>query len=189
MDIQELAQDIPVEGEYSLEGIDFITSGEQYLTFALKDEQYGVDILCVEEIRSWENPTKIPNAPSYVGGVINMRGIIVPIVDLRLKFNIGEAVYTDITVVIVLTLETEGISRTIGFVVDAVSDVLNAEENEIKKSPAFGGCVPQHYIDGLVNVGDNVVTLLNVAALQQIEAHQNNQYLLNNSSNSNNPNK
>lgn len=172
MDIQALAEEVPVEGEYSLEGIDFITSGEQYLTFILEDEQYAVDILCVEEIRSWEEPTKIPNSPEYVCGVINMRGIIVPIIDLRLKFDIGEAIYAETTVVIVLTHESEGSSRTIGFVVDAVSDVLNAEEEEIKSAPAFGGCVPQHYIDGLVNVGDNVVTLLNVVSLQQIEAHQ-----------------
>ncbi len=173
MDIQDLAQDIPVEGEYSLEGIDFITSGEQYLTFMLDKEQYGFDILCVEEIRSWETPTKIPNSPEHVCGVINMRGIIVPIIDLRVKFNICEAAYTETTVVIVLTIEDAGISRTIGFIVDAVSDVLNADESEIKSAPAFGGCVPQHYIDGLVNVGDNVVTLLNIKALQQIEAHQN----------------
>lgn len=172
MDIQALAQDVPVEGEYSMEGVDFITSGEQYLTFLLAQEQYAVDILCVEEIRSWEHPTKIPNAPSYVKGVINMRGIIVPIVDLRLKFSIGEAQYSESTVVIVLTVESGGKSRTIGFVVDAVSDVLNAEENDIKNAPAFGGCVPQHYVEGLVNVGDNVVTLLNVKALQEIEAHQ-----------------
>jgi len=172
MDIQELAADIPVEGEYSLEGVDFITSGEQFLTFLLDQEQYAFDILCVEEIRSWENPTKIPNSAAYIKGVINMRGIIVPIVDLRLKFSIGEAVYAETTVVIVLTVEKEGKSRTIGFVVDAVSDVLNAEENEIKNSPAFGGCVPQHYVDGLVNVGENVVTLLNVQALQTIEPHQ-----------------
>jgi len=172
MDIQALAQDVPIEGEYSMEGVDFITSGEQYLTFLLSQEQYAVDILCVEEIRSWEQPTKIPNAPSYVKGVINMRGIIVPIVDLRLKFAIGEAHYSELTVVIVLTVETESKSRTIGFVVDAVSDVLNAEENDIKNAPAFGGCVPQHYVEGLVNVGDNVVTLLNVKSLQEIEAHQ-----------------
>ena len=90
MDIQMLAEEVPVEGEYSLEGIDFITSGEQYLTFLLAKEQYAVDILCVEEIRSWENPTRIPNSPSYIKGVINMRGIIVPIVDLRMKFNITQ---------------------------------------------------------------------------------------------------
>ncbi|XPF94635.1 chemotaxis protein CheW [Colwellia sp. RE-S-Sl-9] len=172
MDIQSLAAEIPVEGEYSLEGIDFITSGEQYLTFLLGTEQYAVNILCVEEIRIWEQPTKIPNSPSDVKGVINVRGIIVPIIDLRLKFNMGEANYSEVTVVIVLKVELDHSTRTIGFVVDAVSEVLNADDNEIKKSPAFGGCVPQHYIDGLVNVGDNVVTLLNVHALQTIKPHE-----------------
>jgi purine-binding chemotaxis protein CheW len=172
MDIQMLAEEVPVEGEYSLEGIDFITSGEQYLTFLLAEEQYAVDILCVEEIRSWENPTRIPNSPQYIKGVINMRGIIVPIVDLRMKFNIGDAVYCETTVVIVLTVETEEKTRTIGFVVDAVSDVLNVENNEIKPAPVFGGCVPQNYLDGLVNVGEKVVTILNVKALQAVEKHQ-----------------
>jgi len=172
MDIQTLAQDIPVEGEYSLEGIDFITNGEQYLTFVLEDEQYAVDILCVEEIRSWESPTLIPNAPYYVKGVINMRGVIVPIIDLRLKFGIGEATYTETTVVIVLKVESEGYDKTIGYVVDAVSDVLNAEESEIRPAPSFGGLVPQHFISGLVNVGDNVVTLLDVTVLQQLEKHE-----------------
>jgi len=172
MDIQMLAEEVPVEGEYSLEGIDFITSGEQYLTFLLAKEQYAVDILCVEEIRSWENPTRIPNSPGYIKGVINMRGIIVPIVDLRMKFNIGEAVYCETTVVIVLTVETEEKTRTIGFVVDAVSDVLNVEANEIKPAPVFGGCVPQNYLDGLVNVGENVVTILNVKTLQAVEKQQ-----------------
>ncbi|WP_448214265.1 chemotaxis protein CheW [Colwellia sp. MEBiC06753] len=171
MDIQTLAKDIPVEGEYSLEGIDFITSGEQYLTFLLDTEQYAVDILCVEEIRSWEKPTRIPNSPEYVKGVINMRGVIVPIVDLRVKFGIGEADYSETTVVIVLSYESAEESRTIGFVVDAVSDVLNAEDSEIKAAPALGGVIPQHYVNGLVNVGAGVVTLLNVEALQQIEAH------------------
>lgn len=173
MDIQSLAGQIPVEGEYSLEGIDFITSGEQYLTFKLAEEQYGIDILCVEEIRSWEKPTVIPNAPQHVCGVINMRGVIVPIIDLRIKFNIGEAKYSETTVVIVLNLENEGISKTIGFVVDAVSDVLNAEESEIKEAPAFGGLVPKKFIFGLVNVGDNLVTLLDNAAMQYLEPHKN----------------
>lgn len=167
-----LAEDVPVEGEYSLEGIDFITSGDQYLTFSLADEQYAVDILCVEEIRSWENPTRIPNSPDYIKGVINMRGIIVPIVDLRVKFNIGEVIYSETTVVIVLTVEAEEKTRTIGFVVDAVSDVLNVEASEIKPAPAFGGYVPQNHLDGLVNVGESVVTILKVKALQAIEPHQ-----------------
>jgi purine-binding chemotaxis protein CheW len=171
VDIQTLAKEIPVEGEYSLEGIDFITNGDQYLTFLLDTEQYAVDILCVEEIRSWESPTLIPNSPEYVKGVINMRGVIVPIIDLRLKFNIGEATYTETTVVIVLNVSKKGKSRTIGFVVDAVSDVLNAEDSEIQNAPAIGGYIPQHYVEGLVNVGDNVVTLLNASSLQEIEPH------------------
>ncbi len=172
MNIQELAKDIPVEGEQALEGIDFITNGEQYLTFVLAKEQYAVNILCVEEIRSWENPTIIPNAPHYVKGVINMRGIIVPIIDLRLKFTIGKPQYLETTVVIVLTYEQDNKSRTIGFVVDAVSDVLNADQGDIKKAPSFGGTMPHHYVEGLINVGDNVVTLLSVLALQTIEEHQ-----------------
>lgn len=172
MDIQALAQDIPVEGEYSLEGIDFIASGEQFLTFKLDTEFYAVDILCVEEIRSWEKPTKIPNSASYVKGVINMRGVIVPIVDLRLKFGIGEAVYCETTVVIVLSYESDESSRTIGFVVDAVSDVLDADESDIKPAPPLGGVIPHHFINGMVNVGDGVVTLLDIKALQEIEAHK-----------------
>lgn len=172
MNIQAMAQDIPAEGEQAIEGVDFITSGDQYLTFMLAQEQYAVDILCVEEIRSWEQPTKIPNAPSYIKGVINMRGIIVPIVDLRLKFSIGEATYLETTVVIVLTYQTDDKSRTIGFVVDAVSDVLNVESSDIKPAPAFGGCVGQQFIDGLINSEQKVVTLLNVASLQQIDKHR-----------------
>lgn len=172
MNIQAMAQDVPVEGEHTVEGIDFITSGDQYLTFLLAEEQYAVDILCVEEIRSWEQPTKIPNSPHYIKGVINMRGIIVPIVDLRLKFSIGKANYLKTTVVIVLTYQSENTSRTIGFVVDAVSDVLNVESVDIKSAPAFGGCVAQQYVDGLINSENKVVTLLNVAHLQKVEQHQ-----------------
>lgn len=171
MDMQALASTVPVQGEYSLEGIDFITNGDQYLTFELDQEQYGVDILSVEEIRSWEKPTKIPNSPTYVVGVINMRGVIVPIIDLRLKFGIGTATYTETTVVVVLTIETDEHSRTIGFVVDAVSDVLDAEESDIKPAPAFGGRIPPRYVDGLVNLENDLVTLLNVVELQKIEAH------------------
>ena len=171
MNIQSLVDEVPVEGEYTLEGVDFITSGEQYLTFLLDTEQYGVDILCVEEIRGWEKPTLIPNAPSYVKGVINMRGIIVPIVDLRQKFNIGTPKYTEETVVIVLRVETPDFTRTVGYVVDAVSDVLNADESEIKPAPPFGGRLPQHYISGLVNSGASVVTLLDLNVLQTIESH------------------
>ena len=94
-----------------------------------------------------------------------------PIVDLRLIFCIGDATYLETTVVIVLTYESEESSRTIGFVVDAVSDVLNIESTDIKPAPAFGGCVGQQYIDGLINSEKNVVTILNVNHLQKVEPH------------------
>ena len=172
MDIQNLAKEIPPQGEQSLEGIDFITNGEQYLTFMLGDEQFAIDILCVEEIRSWEVPTRIPNSPIHVKGVINMRGVIVPIIDLRIKFAVGNYSYTTETVVIVLTIEADEGTKTIGFVVDAVSDVLNAEESEIKDAPAYGGSIPPEYIVGLVNLELNVVTILNAQALNKFERHQ-----------------
>jgi len=155
--------------EFQLEGIDFISSGNQYLTFNLGEEHYGVDILTVKEIRGWENPTCIPNSPGYVKGVVNLRGVIVPIIDLRIQFQVGTADYTPTTVVIVLTLENERVQRTMGFVVDAVSDVLNAEEEAIKKAPAFGSSVRTEYIEGLVNVGEDVVTLLNIEELLSLE--------------------
>lgn len=162
--------------DVNLEGIDFISGGDQYLTFQLCDEHYGVDILSVREIRGWDEPTVIPKSPSYVKGVINLRGVIVPILDLRVRFQVGSADYRPTTVVIVLSVKTNHVNRTIGFVVDAVSDVLNAETDEIKAAPNFDGKVDQHYIQGLVNVGQNVVTLLNVEHLlmldEEAESHE-----------------
>lgn len=169
MNIQALAKDIAVEGEYTLEGIDFITNGEQYLMFILGNDQYAVDILCVEEIRSWERPTIIPNAPKHVKGVINMRGVIVPIIDLRIQFALAEPIYTETTVVVVLTHEVQGKKRTMGFVVDAVADVIDAQASEIQHAPAFGSAISQEYIEGLMNIEHQVVTFLNVGMLQTLE--------------------
>ncbi len=169
MDIQSLASTIPAEGEVILEGLDFIRSGKEYLTFALGDEHYGVDILRVKEIRGWENPTLIPNAPEYVKGVINIRGTIIPIVDLRIRFGVGEVVYLPVTVVIVLSVGTVEKSRMMGFVVDAVSDVLSTEKENIKAAPAFGNNIPAEIIEGLVNVDDSVVTLLSTDQLLSLE--------------------
>lgn len=151
--------------DLSLEGIDFISDGDQYLTFCLQNEHYGVDILSVTEIRGWEAPTQIPNSPDFVCGVTNLRGVIVPIIDLRLKFQIGKPEYSPTTVVIVLTGKTGKGTCTMGFVVDAVSDVLNAEATDIKTAPSFGGLVEPAFVHGLVNVGSDVVTVLNVEQL------------------------
>ncbi|ARN76408.1 chemotaxis protein CheW [Oceanicoccus sagamiensis] len=171
MDIDSIA--VAAETEVSLEGIDFIASGNQYLTFTLGQEHYGVDILCVREIRGWDKPTLIPNSPSYVKGVVNLRGLIVPIIDLRVRFQVGEASYNPTTVVIVLALDDEQGSRTMGYVVDAVSDVLNAEDDEIKKAPLFQANVSPDYVEGIVNVGNDVVTILSTEALQRLENENN----------------
>lgn len=167
--IIEVNDQAVTDQELQIEGIDFITNGDQYLTFALGDEQYGLDILAVNEIRGWDNPTLIPNAPEHVKGVTNLRGTIVPIIDLRTQFQVGVVDYSPTTVVIVMAVKNERISRTMGFVVDAVSDVLNARDDEIKCAPAFGGSVPPEYVEGLVNVGDNVVTLLNIEQLVSLD--------------------
>ncbi|GLX76826.1 purine-binding chemotaxis protein CheW [Thalassotalea insulae] len=168
MDIQALAHEIPDIDQSMVDEIDFISNGKQFLMFNLASECYAVDILCVEEIRSWELPTKIPNSPEYVKGVINIRGLIVPIIDFRLKFNICRAEYLDSTVVMVLTIENGGTTKTMGFVVDAVSDVIDVEEQDIQADSGFVGSIPQESIQGLVNVGESVVTILNVNALQQL---------------------
>jgi len=173
MDIQTLVQNTPVEGEYLEQDVDFIVNGNQYLVFNLGAEKYAVDILCVDELRSWEQPTKIPNAPDYVKGAINIRGLIVPIIDLRLKFSLNEAVYIDTTVVIVLTLENsqQNQHKTMGFVVDAVLDVIDVNDDDIKSDHGFGGSISVDNIQGLFNVDESVVTVLNVNALQNIEKH------------------
>lgn len=169
MNINAIEEVGNVDNGYIVEGLDFITSGDQYLTFTLGQEHYGVDILCVREIRGWESPTMVPNSADYVKGVVNLRGTIVPILDLRMRFQVGEANYLPTTVVIVLKNPDIGSNRTMGFVVDTVSDVLNADKSEIKRAPSFPGTVPSHYIEGLVNAGSNLVTLLKLEALQTLE--------------------
>lgn len=162
------------KSDLNLGDTDFISDGDQYLTFCLSDEHYGVDILAVTEIRGWENPTLIPNSPDFVKGVINLRGVIVPVLDLRIRFQVGEAVYPPTTVVIVLSVAKGQGQCTMGFVVDAVSDVLNADEDDIKPAPAFDGLVRPEYINGLVNVDDDVVTLLHVEQLLSIDDEEGN---------------
>lgn len=167
IDIESIV--VAAENEVSLEGIDFISSGNQYLTFTLGCEHYGVDILSVREIRGWDNPTLVPNSPEYVKGVVNLRGVIVPIIDLRIRFGVGEPSYDPTTVVIVLSVDSGNNSRTMGFVVDAVSDVLNVEDDDIKKAPTFQASVSPDHVEGLVNVGTDVVTILNTAAIQRLD--------------------
>ncbi len=134
----------------------------QYLTFMLAGEEYGVDILRVQEIKGWNKATVIPNTPEYIKGVINLRGTIVPIVDLRSRFGLENAEYGPTTVVIVLKVVGGDGNRTVGIVVDAVSDVYNVSADEIKQSPDFGRAVSVDFIKGLAAVSDKMVIILDI---------------------------
>ncbi|WP_375140987.1 chemotaxis protein CheW [Ideonella alba] len=117
----------------------------EYLSFKLGHEEYGIDILKVQEIRGYEQPTRIANAPHFIKGVVNLRGVIVPIVDMRLRFDLPDVKYDAFTVVIILNIA----HRTVGMVVDSVSDVLELPAGQIKPAPEFNGAIDASYITGL----------------------------------------
>ncbi|VAW87666.1 Positive regulator of CheA protein activity (CheW) [hydrothermal vent metagenome] len=138
---------------------------EQYLTFMLAGEEYGVDILRVQEIKGWDNATRIPNTPDYVQGVINLRGTIVPIIDLRMRFNLEKLEYGPTTVVVVLKVESENKHRTMGIVVDGVSDVYSISADELKPAPEFGDDVNAEFVKGLATIDEKMVIMLNIDKL------------------------
>ena len=133
----------------------------QYLTLRLGNEDYAIDILRVQEIRSYEEPTRMVNAPAFIKGVINLRGVIVPIVDLRLKLAIAKVDYDSFTVVILLNVH----GTVIGAVVDAVSDVVTLTAQAIKSAPQFDNRIDARFITGLAQVGERMLIVMNVAAL------------------------
>ncbi len=133
----------------------------EYLTFRLGGEEYGIDILKVQEIRGYERPTRIANAPEFIRGVINLRGDIVPIVDLRIKFNLGEAQYNETTVVIILNVG----ERVVGVVVDSVSDVLELASDQIREAPEMSGGVDASYIVGLGTIDDRMLIMIDIEKL------------------------
>ena len=140
-----------------------LADAEQFLTFMLSGEEYGVDILRVQEIKGWDTVTKIPNTPDYIRGVINLRGTIVPIIDMRLRFDLEPLEYGPTTVVIVLKVHSEdGRSRVMGVVVDGVSDTYSIAASEIKASPDFGSAVDTEFVRGLSTVNDKMVIILDV---------------------------
>ena len=133
----------------------------EYLTFRLGNEEYGIDILKVQEIRSYEAPTRIANAASCFKGVVNLRGVIVPIVDLRLKFGCDSAEYNSFTVVIVLNIN----GRVVGSVVDSVSDVLELPGEAVRPTPDMDASVDTHYITGIASLQERMLILLDIEAL------------------------
>lgn len=143
----------------------------QFLSFTLGDEEYGVDILRVQEIRSWEPVSRIPNVPSYEKGVVNLRGAIVPIIDLRERFGLGHLQYSPLTVVVVLQIQTqEGQARVMGVVVDSVSDVIDVDKKTIQNAPNFGTKVSTEFINGLASVNERMVMLLDVEKLLKLDS-------------------
>lgn len=136
----------------------------QYLTFELNQEHYGVEILSVQEIKGWDHVTPIPNTPEHVCGVLNLRGAIVPIVDLRLFFGMPFEPYTKTTVVVVLRVQ-DVTQRTVGIVVDSVSDAHNVQPDEIQPAPDFGEQVSTEFISGITRMDDNMVMLLDIDKL------------------------
>jgi purine-binding chemotaxis protein CheW len=148
-----------------LEVEDNVQDAEQFLTFIMADEEYGVDILAVKEIRNWDSATPIPKAPDHVRGVINLRGTIIPIIDLRQCFGMKAIEYGPLTVVLVLQVETERGHRELGIVVDAVSDVYALEKNQIKPAPDMGEKLNTSFIKGLASIEEKMVILLNIERL------------------------
>lgn len=144
----------------------------QHLTFVLGGEEYGFDILRVQEIKGWEVPTVIPNTPDYVKGVINLRGAIVPVIDLRLRFQLEDVRYDELTVVIVLHVhstdrageegEQSGHSKVVGVVVDGVSDVCNVELDNIRPAPDFRGVISSDFVTGLTTENEKMIVLLDI---------------------------
>ncbi|NVM78616.1 purine-binding chemotaxis protein CheW [Duganella sp. SG902] len=137
------------------------TNVGEYLAFTLGKEEYGIDIQKVSEIRSYETPTRIANAPEFVKGVVNLRGIIVPIVDMRIKFNLGTPTYDQFTVVIILNIG----HRVVGMVVDRVSDVTTLTPDQIKPAPEIGSAMNTEHIVGLGTIDDRMLILVDIDKL------------------------
>ncbi|MCU5773342.1 chemotaxis protein CheW [Erwiniaceae bacterium BAC15a-03b] len=139
--------------------------GQEFLVFTLGDEEYGIDILKVQEIRGYDQVTRIANTPQFIKGVTNLRGVIVPIIDLRIKFAQPGVEYNDNTVVIVLNLE----HRVVGIVVDGVSDVLSLTQEQIRPSPEFAVTMSTEYLTGLGALGERMLILVDIEKLLSSE--------------------
>lgn len=141
------------------------TMGDQHekvLSFQLADEEYAVDILRVQEIRGWGSVTRIPRMPDYIKGVLNLRGAVVPVIDLRLRFGLPAIEYGPTTVIIIVTVITEQKKRDMGIVVDAVSDVYTIGEDEMKPPPEFGGALQGSFLKGLITKEDYMIIVLDI---------------------------
>ena len=147
------------------EAVNASAADREYLTFTLGAEEYGVDILKVQEIRGYDHVTRLPGAPDFVKGAINLRGLIVPVVDMRLKFKLSQATYDETTVMVVLSVA----GRTIGVVVDGVSDVLRLDAEQVRATPEFGSAIDRKFITGLGVIDERMLILLDIEQLMTSE--------------------
>jgi len=143
--------------------------GSQFLSFNVGGEEFAVNILSVQEIRGWDNPTFLPNSPIYIKGVLNLRGTIVPVMDLRNRFRFKSVEYLDTTVIIILKVKADDKERLMGCVVDGVSDVFNMEESEISEVPDYGSGVDSRFTAGVMTVDDHAVTVLELSNLLSLD--------------------
>ncbi len=135
----------------------------EFLTFRLGEEEYGIEILKVQEIRGYDAITQIANAPDFIKGVVNLRGIIVPILDMRIKFRLGSANYDQFTVVIILNVA----GRVMGIVVDGVSDVISLGSEHVKPAPALGSVIETEFIMGLGTVDERMLILIDIEKMMR----------------------
>ena len=142
-------------------GAQLIVTNNEFLTFTLGKEEYGIDILKVQEIRGYDAVTTIANTSEFIKGVINLRGVIVPIIDMRIKFNLGNVVYNQLTVVIILNVA----KRVVGMVVDGVSDVITLTSEQIKAAPEFSAALDTQYIVGLGALDERMIILVDIERL------------------------
>jgi purine-binding chemotaxis protein CheW len=153
-----------IAANHSHDNLDRMAAGEniqQFITFTLGAEEYGIDIMVVREIKGWTDTTMIPNAPAHVRGVINLRGVIVPIFDLRARFGVGLTVPTSMHVVIIVAAG----ARTIGLLVDTVSDIISIDPKAIRPIPEMGLPTEDQFLEGLVAIENRMVTLVSLAGL------------------------
>jgi purine-binding chemotaxis protein CheW len=155
--LQEQAVNVPIESP----GSTVKHMINEFLTFRLGNEEYGIEILKVQEIRGYDSVTQIANAPDFIKGVVNLRGIIVPILDMRIKFRLDRVEYNQFTVVIILNVA----GRVMGIVVDGVSDVIELEANQVRPAPEFGAVIDTEYITGLGTVAERMLILIDIEKL------------------------
>jgi purine-binding chemotaxis protein CheW len=140
---------------------------DQYLTFTIASDHYGIPILNVQEIRGWEPVTRVPNTPHYLLGILNLRGVAVPVIDMRLRLGEYQQAYDPTTVMIILRSRIDGRERIAGIVVDSVSDVVNVDSDEVSQPPNFGAEQQNYFVQGLLDADGQMVMLFNVDEFMQ----------------------